>query len=424
MATEDKLTSLDLRTSLENPSVPLNSPQAFSMVFGGEPTVAGEVINELNALTISSVYACVRLIAESVASIPLRVYEKQPNGRREANEHSYTFLISVQPNDEMTAFTFFETLVGCLALTGNAYAEVVRDSKGAALALFPLHPLKTQPVRDEQGRLIYVTTDGMSNGEKRAIASADMIHVPLFGWDGLKGLSPIQQARQTLGLSQAQLKQGSRFFGNGSRPGGLLTPKSPIKAEQGQQMKEFWEAQASGVNQGRIAILPTDWTYTQLGMSLEDSQFLQSRAFSRTEIAALFRVPAHLVGDTSRLSNANHEQSALSLLQDTLQPYLVKIEQELMRKLLPPTGRVQSKYFVRFDVQERLRTDLKTLSDSLAQQHLAGFITANEGRKQLALNPVGPEGDVLLNPVNMMSAEKFKDWSPQQKQLSAGTPKE
>jgi HK97 family phage portal protein len=393
------------------------------MIFGGEPTVSGEVITEANALTISTVYACVRLIAESVASIPMKVYETQSNGRREAPEHSLAYLLSTQPNDEMSAYSFFETMAGCAALTGNSYAEIVRDKSGAATGLYPLHPLKTTPKRDVSKQIVYETSDGMQDGQTRLIDAKNIIHVPLFSWDGLKGLSPIQQQRQTLGLAVATVKQGARFFGNGSRPSGLLTPKNPLKADQSQQMKEFWEAQVAGVNQGRIAVLPNDWSYTQLGMSLQDSQFLESRGFNRTDIAALFRVPPHLVGDTTRLSNANHEQSALSLLQDTIQPYLLKIEQELMRKLLPPTGRVQSKFFLRFDVQERLRTDLKTLSDSLSQQHLSGFITANEGRKQLGLNQVGPEGDVLLNPVNMMSADKFKDWSPQQKQAPTEEPK-
>jgi HK97 family phage portal protein len=411
--TENDMTALDLRTSLESPAIPLNSPQAFSMVFGGEPTAAGEVITEHNALTISTVYACVRLIAESLATFPLKIYEQQDNGRREATDHTLSYLLGCQPNPEMAAFTFLETIAGCAALTGNAYAEIVCDSKRTVTGLYPLHPLKTTPVRDASGAIVYETSDGMQDGRTRIIQAKNIIHVPLFGWDGLMGLSPIQQARQTLGLSVATLKQGARFFGNGSRPGGLLAPKAPITPTQGKQMIEFWETQSSGVNQGRIAFIPADWNYTQLGLSLQDSQFLESRAFSRTEIAALFRVPAHMVGDTSRLSNANHEQSSLSLLQDTLQPYLVKIEQELMRKLLPPTGRVQSKFFIRFDVQERLRTDLKTLSDSLSQQHLSGFITANEGRKQLGLNPVGSEGDVLINPVNTINAKIFENWNPQ-----------
>jgi HK97 family phage portal protein len=177
-------------------------------------------------------------------------------------------------------------------------------------------------------------------------------------------------------------------------------------------MKAAWEQMASGINQGRIAILPSDWSYTQLGLSLEDSQFLASRAFSRNEIGALFRVDPHYLGDTKRQSNSNHEQTSLSLLQETLQPYITKIEQELNRKLLPPTGRVRSVFKIAFDFTERLRTGLKSTLDAIAVGRQWGILTANEGRERIGLNPVGPEGDVLYSPINMMDSARFPEWFP------------
>lgn len=417
VAQESDLTRLELRSGLENPSVPLNSPAAFNLVFGGEPTASGEAVSERNGLEISTVYACVRLIAETAGSLPFRIWQNSGNTRTEARDHSLHYLLSVQPNPEMSAVTFVETLVGCMAFTGNAYVEIERGSDNSPVAFWPLHPLLTTPVRDEKtGELFFTTSDGMPNGEARVLKAADVIHAPLFSLDGLKGLSPVALHRQSLGLAQATLKAGARFFGNGSRPGGLLTPKSgPLKPEQAQAMREAWEKQASGVNQGRIAVLPSEWSYIQLGLSLEDSQFLASRGYSRNEICAIWRVDPHWCGDTTRQSNSNHEQASLSLLQDTIAPYLRKLTLEFQRKLLPPTGRVQSIYSFEFDLTERLRTDLKTTLDAIALGRQNGVLTANEGRRQLGLNPVGPEGDVLWSPVNMIASTKFADWSPQSK---------
>ena len=219
---------------LENPSVSLSSPGIWAWLVGGNnPTAAGELINHYTALQQATVYACVTLLAESVASLPLRIYERSSGGRIEATDHPLYYLLSVEPNPEMTAFTFLETITGCLALTGNAYAELVENRAGDIGAMYPLHPLKTEPYRIADGRpygvpdgsIIYKTSDGMPNGQTRVIAADKMVHVRLFSLDGLKGMSPIDQARQGVGLARAAEKYGARFFGNDSRPGGVMVYK-------------------------------------------------------------------------------------------------------------------------------------------------------------------------------------------------------
>ncbi len=392
--------------------MPLNGLTAFRMAFDGQPTAAGEVVSEHNALEISTVYACVRIIAESIATIPFRVYQTDGKARTEATTHTLSYLLGTEPNPDMSAATFFESLSGCLALTGNAYAEIERGTKGSVVAIWPLDPHHTEPARLNDGTLIYITRDGTKNGEERQLQAKDVIHLKLFSQGGLKGLSPIALARQELGLAQAQLKSGARFYGNGSKAGGILTPSSPLTPLQMQQTREFWEQQVAGVNQGRIGVLPADFKYTALGLSMEDAQWLQSRGYTRNQIAALFRLDPHWVGDTTRMSDANHEQSSLSLIQDTLAPYLTKFTQEFMRKLLPTTGRSRSVYDLRFDLSERLKTDLKTTIDSLAIGRQWGAYSANDMRQALGLNPIGSEGDIYLDPVNMMDARKFAEWSP------------
>jgi HK97 family phage portal protein len=370
----------------------------------GEPTASGEQVTVATALQQITVYACVRVLAESVASLPMRVYERLDRGKSEAFDHPLAYLLSTAPNDEMTAVTFWESIVGSLALEGNGYAEIQRDAGGRVVALWPLNPQKTTPKRNAASKLIYETSDGMTSDKTRVIVSDNMLHVPLFSFDGLKGISPIQMARQGIGLARASEKYGARFFGNGSRPGGVLSTQSDLTDEELAAVKETWLQTQSGDKQGSTAVLPGDWSYTPLGLSPEDSQFLQTRQFQRTEIAALFRVPPHMVGDTARLSNNNHEQQGLSFVTDTLRPYLCRIEAEVARKLLPTAGRNAGKFFVAFDVSERLRGDFKTVLEAYAVGKQWGFYSTNDIRNDLGENPIGPEGDVYWSPVNMQNA--------------------
>jgi HK97 family phage portal protein len=392
---------------LDNPSVSLASPAIWAWINQGNPSASGELVNEVSALQVTTVYACVRTIAESIASLPLKLYERLPKGRQEAADAPLYDLLAYEPNPEMTAFSFVETLSGCLALTGNCFAQIVRNGAGQPSALYPLHPLKTTPVRLPDGSLAYKTSDGETLGSARVLSSDDVLHVPLFCFDGLKGLSPIQQARETIGLSRAAEKFGARFFGNGSRPSGVLSSESDMDEQQQESVRESWAAANAGVNQNRTAVLPGKWTYQQIGLSPEDSQFLATRQFQRTDIAALFRVPSHMVGDTSRLSNSNHEQQSLQFVTDTLRPYLCRFEQEIIRKLLPDTGRNSGRYFVQFDVRERLRGDFATTMQGFATGKQWGWYTTNMILEDLGENPVGPEGDVLWAPVNMTNAKNL-----------------
>lgn len=376
---------------------------AWAMLTNTQPTSSGEMVNEVIALQHVSVYACVRVIAESVGSLTLRLYEQQSNGRREAFEHPLHRMLTIAINDEMCAPVVWESIAGCMALTGNSYLEILRNKDDFPVGLYPLHPMKTKPVRLPNSKLAYETTSGLTNGQKRIIAAADMLHFPLFSWDGLQGLSPIGQARQTIGLARASEKFGSKFFGNGSRPGGLLTPVAELDEKEAINFREFWEKANSGENQGRVAVLPNDWKYTQLGLSPEESQFLETRQFTRTDIAALFRVPAYLIGDTSRLSNSNHEQMMLQFATGTLRPYLVRIEREIARKLLPEDGTLH----VEFDVTELVRGDLKSTLEAYSVGRQWGFYSANQVRAKLGENPIGPEGDVYWSPVNMQNAARL-----------------
>jgi hypothetical protein len=243
----------------------------------------------------------------------------------------------------------------------------------------------------------------------------------LFSFDGISGLSPVQLQRESLGLAKATEAFGSKFFGNGSRPAGILTSKAVPNDKAQQQMKEDWQTAHGGTNQNKTAFLFGDWNYQQVGLSPEDSQFLATRQFQRSEIAGWFRVPPHMVGDTTRLSNANHEQQSLQFVTDTLRPYLCRIENEIVRKLLPTQGRKANKYVVSFDVTERLRGDFQTTQNGFATGRQWGWLSGNDVRRELGKNPGGPELDSYLVPVNMINAKALpeKQEEPQPAQAAA-----
>ncbi|HEY2467992.1 MAG TPA: phage portal protein [Terracidiphilus sp.] len=398
---------------LENPGVPLSSPGLFQWLIGGDQTPAGETINEHNAMNIMTVFGCVRVIAESVGQLPLKLMQITNAGRRDAIEHPLYYLLAVEANPEMDSGVFLETMAAGMALTGNGYAEIERNPKSKQpVGLWPLHSFHTTPKRDPLTQQIYyVTGDGMPPGQTRRIEAKDMLHFRLMSLDGLKGISPIEQCRNGLGLAKAQENSGARHFANGSIPGGVLKPAAKLTPQQVQEAKESWSSAQAGVNQGKAAILPFGWNYEQIGLSNEDSQWLESRAFSRADIAmSIFRVPPHMVGDMSRMTGANTEQLARQFATFTLQPYLSKIEGEIIRKLISVPGQA-ARYEVEFDMNALVRGDFKTMMDGYSTGRINGWFSVNDVLKKLGENPIGPEGDVYTTPVNYMNAKRLLDSS-------------
>lgn len=398
----------EFRASLENPSVPLSLASFLGWLGAGEPTASGEIINVQTALQIPSVYAGTRLIAEAVAAMPLDVFEKKDDGTKEKIEHDLAWLLNYEPNDEMSAPDFWEAVLANYILAGNGYAEILRDNGRRPRGFYPLSSGVTNPRRNEKGEIEYVTRSGMPDGRERVIAKEDMIHLHLFSFDGLKGLSPVIMARQMLGLARAAEKFGARFFGNGAFPGGILTPDPPgrmVDPKQAADFKDSFERGYGGENARRIAVLQAGWKWQSLGISPEDSQFIGTQQFGRTQVGGLLDVPPHKLGDTSRLSNKNHEQEQLSFYMDTVLPIANRVEKELTRKLMPRVGPKAYVQVVQFDVSARLRADFQTTQAGLAIGRQWGWLTANDCRRTMGMNPGGKELDTYLVPVNMQNAE-------------------
>ena len=389
--------------SFDNPTTPLTAMAVWDEL-GGGPSASGEIITDRTAMAISTVYTCVTVLAEAVASLPCLLMRNGVKGKQEAVDHYLHDLLAYYPNPEMTGFTFWSTMVGCSALTGNAYAEILRDPDGTVSGLWPLHPNKTEPVRLTDGTLAYRTSDGSQQGKTRLIASKDILHFPLFSLDGVKGIGPVQAARETFALAKAAEKFGARWFGNGAHVPSVMIHKGPKPDQKAQvELRESWQSAYGGSNTHKQAFLFGDWDVKTIGLSPEDSQFLASRGFQRTEIAALFHLSPVQVGDTSRLSNGNHVQQQLTFVTDTLRPIVSRIEAELKRKLLRNVPNLS----VVFDLTERLRGDTQSQMASYAIGRQWGWLSVNDIRTDMGLNPIGDEGDSYLYPTNMGDASQL-----------------
>jgi HK97 family phage portal protein len=394
---------------LDNPSVTLNDFAAWEWFGGGRMTDAGEEITWHTALKISTVFTCVKILSESVASLPVRLLRVTPTGRVQELEDPLHYLLSVAPNPDMTSFLYFELVTFHLVLTGNSYSQIERDSNGTPIALWPLHPRLTRPIRLPDGSLAYETRDGETGENRRIISANDCIHIPLTSWDGICGLSPIEQAARALGLAAASEKYGSRLFANSAVPQIAITTAHTVKPEDKLKMRADWEALQKGSQQHRVAILDQDLKIEKLSITPDEAQFLQTRVHQRSEICAIYRVPSHMAGDTSKLANASVEGQNLSFIVDTLRPIITRIEAELVKKLLPKQSGKISELSIQFVITERQRGDSAAVANLVSVGRQWGAMTGNQASQILGLPLGGPADDVRMVPANMMNSERLLD---------------
>jgi HK97 family phage portal protein len=386
------------RSSLERPTVPLTGAALVAAV-SGPPTSSGQVVTPANALQISTVYACVRVIAETVASLPLHVYKRVPGGRQMVN-HSLNALFDGNVNDAMTFVNYLEALLAHVLLWGNGYGEIDWTPDGRVGGLTLLAPDRTQALRNSRGTLVYQTTFPGSQDAQRRRADR-ILHLHGLAFDGITGYSPIHLQREALGLAAAAEKFGAKFFGNGSLPGGVLQTDQQLTDDVLQRLKVSWEQAHSGENQHRVAILEEGLKWAQTTIPPEDAQFLETRKFQRTEIAAIFRVPPHKVGELERATFSNIEQQDLEFEKNTITPWCVRLEKAINHSLLTEEEQAAG-YFVKFSLNALVRGDLKSRYDAYAVGRQNGWLTANEIRTLEDMNP-RPEGDALLVNGNMVA---------------------
>src|SRR5574344_1849732 len=339
-------------------------------------TTSGKRVNERSAMQMTAVYSCVRTLSEAVASLPLHFYKYDENGsKKKAIEHPLYFLLHDEPNPDMTSFVFRETLMTHLLLWGNAYAQIIRNVKGEIIALYPLMPDRMTVNRDEKGRLYYeylTNNDDVPINKETTVrlSSTEVLHIPGLGFDGLVGYSPIAMAKNAIGLAIATEEYGAKFFANGAAPSGVLEHPGTIK-EPG-KVREAWQSQFGGsANSNKIAVLEEGMKYTPISISPEQAQFLETRKFQINEIARIFRIPPHMVGDLEKSSFSNIEQQSLEFVKYTLQPWIIRWEQSISRSLLSIEEKRQ--YFVKFNVARLLRGDYQSRMNGSATARQNGW---------------------------------------------------
>ena len=390
----------------------------YAFYLGG--STSGKAVTERSAMQMTAVYSCVRILAEAVAGLPLHVYKYTDNGGKEkAIEHPLYRLLHDEPNPEMSSFVFRETLMTHLLLWGNAYAQVIRNGKGEVVALYPLMPNRMSVDRDSEGRLYYTYYRGDDEAIKNrehavTLQPRDVLHIPGLGFDGLVGYSPIAMAKNAIGMAIACEEFGAKFFANGAAPSGVLEHPGTIKDPS--KVREAWQTQFGGSsNSGKVAVLEEGMKYTPISISPEQAQFLETRKFQINEIARIFRVPPHMVGDLEKSSFSNIEQQSLEFVKYTLDPWVIRWEQSIHRALLSHDEK--NIYFVKFNLEGLLRGDYQSRMNGYAIGRQNGWMSANDIRELENLDRIPTEegGDLYLingNMLPMRNAGAFANTTP------------
>lgn len=375
-----------------------DSGQTF--IFGRADS--GERVDEKSAMQISTVYACVRLLAESIAGLPLHLYRYtgEDEEKEKALDHPLYKILYRQPNPEMTSFTFRETLMTSLLLWGNAYAQIIRDGKNGVVGLYPLYPENVEVDRDESGQIYYIYhayTDEVpgENNKDIYLKREDVFHIPGLGFNGLVGFSPIAMMKNALGTTLAVEKYGAAFFRNGAQPSGVLEHPGVLKDPA--KIRENWSAVYGGANNAhKVCVLEEGMQYKAISLPPEDSQFLETRKFTVDEICRIFRVPPHLVQNMEHATFSNIEHQSIDFVQHTLTPWIIRFEQGIMKDLL--LEEEQDVYFPKFNVDGLLRGDYQSRMNGYATGFANGFLCPNDIRKLENMDPIPDElgGNVFV----------------------------
>jgi HK97 family phage portal protein len=370
--------------SLEDPTQPLLPPSALFESLGLGRSDAGVLVNERQAFRLSPVFACFKIISEDLSKIPLSVYQQLPDfSVRLAPEHRVHKLIHDEPNDVMTAAVFRASLITSALAFGNAFAFIERDRAARVVSLHLMPSDRTSAVFIN-GKFGFATT-ATQNGQAKWIEADNVIHLIGLSMDGVTGYSPVTTCKNAIGIGLAAEKFAAQFFGNGARATGVLTHPEHLDAEAYENLKKSVREWATGENALRPIILEEGLKWDQITINPNDGQVVETRKFQVEEVARLYRVPLHKLGELSRSTNNNIEHQGIEHNQDALQPWAVKLEQEINRKLLGGS------YFCEHDFSELERGDSASVATGLLNLRNGGFISTNDGLRKLRMNPISED---------------------------------
>jgi HK97 family phage portal protein len=363
-------------------------------------TESGLNLSDERAMQLSAVWSCVRLISETVGSLPLGVYERTADGRRAVSDHFLYELLRVSPNDLMSPLEFREAMTVQLALWGNGYAYIERNARGVPLSLTPLHPAQMTPVK-EAGTVTY---HYQTNKGEHIYAKESILHLKGFSVDGIVGLSPLAYARHTMGISASADQFASKSFSSGGRPSGVLMVDRILTDTQREQLRDIYENIT--VSDTGLWVLEGGTSYQAIDIPPDDMQMLESRQFQLSDIARFFRVPSHMINDGSQATawGSGIEQLNIGFLTYTLRPYLTRWESAVADSLLDRTAR--RRYFVEHNVEGLLRADSAARASFYATAAQNGWMSRNEIRRKENLPPVDG-ADELTVQVNLTPVDEL-----------------
>ncbi|ASB03444.1 TPA: phage portal protein [Proteus mirabilis] len=359
-------------------------------------TYSGRKVSTQLAMQLTSVFSCVRVLAESVGMLPCSLYEQLESGNKRATKERLHKLLAVKPNNYMTPQELWELLIACLCLRGNFYAYKVY-ALGEVVELLPLDPSCVTPKLNNQWEPEYQVT--FPNGKSETLTQQEIWHVRIFTLDGLVGLSPIAYARQAIGLGLATEEHGARLFGNGAVTSGVLQTEQELSDLAFDRLKRDFEENHQGLtNAHKPLILEMGLKWQQISLSAEDAQFLETRKFQLEEICRIFRVPLHMVQNTDRATFNNIENLGIGFINYSLVPYLIRIEQRINAGLVKASK--QGTFYAKFNTGALLRGDMKSRFEAYSTGINWGIYSPNECRELEELNP-REGGDIYLTPMNM-----------------------
>ena len=370
---------------------------------GGTSTSTGLSISETSALQYCPFWAAVRIISGTIASLPFKVYRHLENGGKQPEPtHKVYQLLHDRPNEYMDALTFIETRQAHVLTYGNGYAEIQRDGAGRPIALWPLLPDRTWRRVTPDGRLYYEvrSADGT---QTFMLPDYNVLHIKGLGFDGYTGYNVVDYHREAIGYGVAVKQYGARFFGNDGSPGGILEHPNNLSKEAAERLIKSWEDSHKGLsNANRIAILEEGMKWSKTGVDPEQAQALEVQKYTVEDCSRIFQMPPHKLGSTEHTSYQSNEENNIDFLSMTMYYWFRKLEQECNYKLFMPSE--QGKLFCEILVDGLLRGNTLNRYNAYNIGRNAGFLSVNDIRTKENMNPIGPKGDIYLEPMNTKPA--------------------
>lgn len=399
----NRFSSVFQRTAAQIPESRSDSQHWYSSYISN--VASGSNVNYETAVGTAAVYTAVTAISQSIGSLPFITYERRENGGRErATKNPFYFLFSVMPNDWMTSGEWVEMILVHLLLRGNAYNFKLRDRSGRIVGLIPVNPSRIQVQQLDDMSLSYHYT--MNDGTTRDLSQREIMHFRIGFSDGIVGRSPITVARETVGLTIELEQYAGRFFQNSAKPSGVLSHPAKLDKPTSDRIRESWQNAHAGKEQAwKVAVLEEGMKFEPITMTSVDAQFVEQRRFQLEDIARIFRVPPHIMGDLSRATFSNIEHQSINFVVYCLMPYIKRLEQTVLTNCFLSQGSGKELY-AEFLIDGLLRGDAKSRQEGFEIMRRNGIISANEWRRLENLSPTSDgAGDKYLVPMNMTWAE-------------------